>query len=403
MEWKKGFLTEPPVRKLPRRKKSALPDEAYLPEDSYDFTDDDPDAVDPRIAELKTPKEAFEFSTDLCRSHINLFNQGLVKLSAETNLNFCNDLKTVQHNRKFFGHHDGPGKGGLQKTMLLPSGILLNYIEWGAEAAPPVVLLHDVCDCSHYFDEVARPLADKYRVLAIDLRGHGESSRSSRHLYSVETLTEDLHELVVRLSLNGRDWGGAWTRPWVLLGKGMGAAVAVAYAVRHVGRVGGLVLWDYDPEWPKDRLNFYPYQAAHFANQQALGSFLNNNLQLADDTKYMSLTFTNRAYHVDIMEDAKGCRFKMDPYFFLSDFNAGLAWTLLREAAVQCRLMFLYTENSREWSYTRAMEVVRSLQQADARAVQCSIVNRGTPSAHSTVFLGSSLSLREALLSILHR
>lgn len=41
MEWKKGFLTEPPVRKLPRRKKSALPDEAYLPEDSYDFTDDD--------------------------------------------------------------------------------------------------------------------------------------------------------------------------------------------------------------------------------------------------------------------------------------------------------------------------------------------------------------------------
>ena len=116
---------------------------------------------------------------------------------------------------------------------------------------------------------------------AIDLRGHGESSRSSRHLYSVETLTEDLHELVVRLSLNGRDWGGAWTRPWVLLGKGMGAAVAVAYAVRHVGRVGGLVLWDYDPEWPKDRLNFYPYQAAHFANQQALGSFLNNNLQLA--------------------------------------------------------------------------------------------------------------------------
>jgi hypothetical protein len=123
------------------------------------------DAVDPRIAELKTPKEAFEFSTDLCRSHINLFNQGLVKLSAETNLNFCNDLKTVQHNRKFFGHHDGPGKGGLQKTMLLPSGILLNYIEWGAEAAPPIVLLHDVCDCSHYFDEVARPLADKYRVL----------------------------------------------------------------------------------------------------------------------------------------------------------------------------------------------------------------------------------------------
>lgn len=119
------------------------------------------------------------------------------------------------------------------------------------------------------------------RLQAIDMRGHGESSHSSRHLYSLETLVEDLHELVVRLSLNGRDWGGAWTRPWVLLGKGMGAAVAVAYAVRHVGRIAGLVLWEYDPEWPKDRLNFYPYQAAHFANQQAIGCFYNDKLQLA--------------------------------------------------------------------------------------------------------------------------
>ena len=60
--------------------------------------------------------------------------QGLKKLSAECNLNFCNDLKAVTHNRKFFGHHDGPGKGGTQKTMLLPSGIVLN-----CEAPPAVV------------------------------------------------------------------------------------------------------------------------------------------------------------------------------------------------------------------------------------------------------------------------
>ena len=123
------------------------------------------DTVDPRVAELELPEEAFEYSTEFCRSHINLYNQGLLKLSADANLNFCNDLKTVGHNRKFFGHHDGPGKGGAQKTMLLPSGIVLNYIEWGAEAAPPVVMLHDVRDCSHYFDELARPLADKHRVL----------------------------------------------------------------------------------------------------------------------------------------------------------------------------------------------------------------------------------------------
>lgn len=103
-----------------------------------------------------------------------------------------------------------------------------------------------------------------------------------------------------------------------------------------------------------------------------------------DDTKYMSLTFTNQAYHVDLAEDAKGCKFKMDPYFFLADFNAGIAWTMLREAAVKCNILILHTENSREWSYTRAMEVVDSLQQGDARSVQCAIVNRGVPSAFCT-------------------
>ena len=47
----------------------------------------------------------------------------------------------------------------------------------------------------------------------------------------------DVHELVVRLSLNGRAWGGEFTRPWVLAGRGMGAAVAVAYAAQHKVRV----------------------------------------------------------------------------------------------------------------------------------------------------------------------
>lgn len=195
MEWRKGFLAAPPPKKEPRRKAAALPDEAFLPAEQYDFADDDEDAVDPRVAELCKPEEAYEYSVEYCRSHINLYNQGSVKMSAQANLNFCNDLTAVKNNRKFFGHHDGPGQGSSQRTMLLPSGILLNYLEWGSEESPPIVMLHDICDCCHFWDEVARPLADKYRVLALDLRGHGDSSHSSRHLYSIEALIEDLHEL----------------------------------------------------------------------------------------------------------------------------------------------------------------------------------------------------------------
>ena len=303
MEWRKGFLSEPKAPKPPRRKANALPDEAFLPEESYDLADDECDTVDPRIAEIETSHEAHQYSVEFSRSHCNAYNQGLTKIDASTNLEFSEDLRVVAHNRKFFGHHDGAGQGGQKRTMLLPSGIVLHYLEWGDEAAPPIVLLHDVSGCCHEYDEIARPLADKYRVLSLDMRGHGESSHSPTQLYGIEHLVEDVHELVVRLSLNGRDWGGAWTRPWVLVGRGTGAAVATAYAARHRGRVAGLVLWDFDPEWPKDRLNFYPYQAAHFNCQQAMASFFNDKLHLQEDGKYLAILFVNRARQLDLTND----------------------------------------------------------------------------------------------------
>ena len=211
-----------------------------------------------------------------------------------------------------------------------------------------------------------------------DLRGHGETTHSPAHAYGIEDLVGDLHELVVRLSLNGRDWGGAWTRPWVLMGRGTGAAVASAYASMHKGRVAGLVLWEYDPEWPKDRINFYPYQAAHFQNQLALGSFLNDKLGLQEDGKYISITFVNRAHALDPMEDARGCEFNMDKHFFVAHWNPGIAWSMLRDASAHCKVLLLWSQNSREWSYGRLNEIATSLRQGEAKSVETATVSRGT-------------------------
>lgn len=385
MEWRKGFLSsedEVTARRSTTQKKKvaeALPDEAFLPAETYDLGDDDEgDAADPRVAVLETSEEAHEYSIDHCRAHCSAYNKGLIKLDPEVTLNFCNDARAVMFNRKIFGHHEGEGKGGRQRAMLLPSGIVMQYLEWGSETAPPVVLLHDVASCAHEWDEVARPLAERFRVLALDLRGHGESTHSSRSEYGLEHLVGDVHELVVRLSLNGRAWGGEFTRPWVLAGRGMGAAVGVAYAALHKGRVGGLVLWDYDPEWPKDRLNMYPYQAAEFPCQEACAAMLNGTMKLEGNTKHLALEFTNRAYLVDEKDNYAGVRFRIDPRFFLADFNAGVAWTQLRAAAAQCKLLLLHTENSREWTYARASEVAAALEQGEQRHVQMSIVSRGS-------------------------
>ena len=43
MEWRKGFLTEaaPPKKSTQRKKANALPDDAFLPTESYELADDD--------------------------------------------------------------------------------------------------------------------------------------------------------------------------------------------------------------------------------------------------------------------------------------------------------------------------------------------------------------------------
>jgi pimeloyl-ACP methyl ester carboxylesterase len=47
--------------------------------------------------------------------------------------------------------------------------------EWGDPALPLLVCLHGVTSHARHFEGVARRLDGRYRVVALDLRGHGES------------------------------------------------------------------------------------------------------------------------------------------------------------------------------------------------------------------------------------
>ena len=363
-----------------------MPDDAFLPKENYELFEKtnggDPLVHTAALQQVNQGNQAYQYSVDFCNAHCSMFNQTTMKLDPMVNVAFANDLHTVRFNRKLWGHHDGSGLGAEKRTMLLPTGIVLHYLEWGNEQAPPIVLLHDVNDTCHFWDDVAQKLASRYRVLALDLRGHGETSRSPGHEYGIEHLVGDIQALVVRLSLNGREWGGAFTRPWVLCGKGMGGVVAVAYAVRHVGRVAGVVLWDYDPEMQKDRLYFSPYQAGHFIGQEAIASILAKEMGLRDDAKYLAINFVNRAVHVDENDEKAGCRFIMDPYFYLSDMSPGLAWTQLKTAASQCAVLLLHNQSSLDWTYERALEVrdtiARGGDNGPPRSLSLSVVSRGT-------------------------
>ena len=60
-------------------------------------------------------------------------------------------------------------------TLALPQGTLAARC-WGDPAAPPLLALHGWLDNAGTFDHLAPLLAAHWRVVALDLRGHGRSS-----------------------------------------------------------------------------------------------------------------------------------------------------------------------------------------------------------------------------------
>ena len=268
---------------------------------------------------------------------------------------------------------------GRHRSTLLPSGVVLHYQEWGSQSAPPLVLLHDINENRHAWGEVAKLAAANYRVLSVDLRGHGATSRSPRRLYDLDNLVADLDELVVQLSLNGRDWQGTgYTRPWVLGGRGLGAAVASAYAAGKPGRVFALLLVDYDPNWRADRLAFDRFQAAHFASREAAAAALDAILGLRGDPARIGRALWLRCSDADDHDLGMGMHFAMDPFFFASDLTAHNAHSLLRSAARRCHVRLLHTApgaahhdsaaraGGHAWTAARAEAIAAELREAGA-------------------------------------
>lgn len=98
-------------------------------------------------------------------------------------------------------------------------GVTLHYLAAGPTAGPtagedhPVVLLHGVPQSSHEWRYVIPRLAERYRVIAPDLRGLGDSSRPAGG-YDKKTVADDVWRLVrghlgvEGFFLVGHDWGG---------------------------------------------------------------------------------------------------------------------------------------------------------------------------------------------------
>jgi esterase len=120
----------------------------------------------------------------------------------------------------------------VQDATVTLTGLRFHYRDWGDPSAPPLVLLHGFMGTARDWDTIARGLADRYRVLALDQRGHGESAWATD--YHEQRLVDDLAGFVDALGL---------TR-FAAVGFSGGGTTAGSYAARYPGRVERLVLAD---------------------------------------------------------------------------------------------------------------------------------------------------------------
>ena len=105
----------------------------------------------------------------------------------------------------------------------------LHVYEWGDHGAPPLVCLHGVTSYGGRFEHLADGLADRYHVIAPDLRGHGRSD------------WEPPWDLEAHL---GDVLASVPPGPAVWVGHSFGGRLVAELAARDPGRVERLILLD---------------------------------------------------------------------------------------------------------------------------------------------------------------
>lgn len=134
-----------------------------------------------------------------------------------------------------------------EEDEITVDGCAIHRMMWGAEDQPGLVLIHGGAGHAHWWSHVA-PLFPQYRVVALDLSGHGDSGR--REAYSVDLWTKEVLASAENAGMEG---------PPVVIGHSMGGFVATATAVAAGTELAGMIILDSpivaeDPEVEAARL-----------------------------------------------------------------------------------------------------------------------------------------------------
>ncbi len=119
------------------------------------------------------------------------------------------------------------------------NGIDIHYVIEGE--GPWLAMSHSLASNLTMWDEQARLLSRKFKVLRFDTRGHGESSAPPPP-YTLDQMADDVHGLFSVLGIKQAHW----------VGLSMGGMIGETYALKHPGVFLSMVLADTTSKRPPD-------------------------------------------------------------------------------------------------------------------------------------------------------
>jgi len=125
--------------------------------------------------------------------------------------------------------------GLLPRHAQVGAGALrLHCLIWGPDEAPALLLVHGNGGHAHWWDPLVPAFANDFRVIAPDLRGHGESDWPAEPAYEIGDFAADLLAVADAFA----------PRRSAIVAHSMGARAAAWFTARHPARVRGLALLD---------------------------------------------------------------------------------------------------------------------------------------------------------------
>lgn len=208
------------------------------------------------------------------------------------------------------------------------NGLRLHFLDFGGKG-PETLLLHGVGGGAWVWHAVAPLLAARRRVLALDLRGYGESQWSEQGRYTTDDHVEDVASVLASLGVASAD----------VVGFSWGGLVGLALAARSEA-VARLCLVDIGPSSPLSETDVMPlpYRSADMEDA------VEGERSLAPRATPETLEATAALLTAPAAEG--GFVRKLDPYFLARwPFRADDRWEELR--GLDRELLIVHAEESR--------------------------------------------------------